>query len=297
MEPNPEPNRVVLLLRWNRASSKSLSKVSLDCRTLDGETPAVKSTLFKVQHGKHKGSGGHYYCHGSTASYNNSSVDPNLSSVKPFAMRPFKESMSDPALARLNLEKLEPEAQAKALVELNTKHARLVAAEISKAMETIAGGILGGAKGPAITKAGTSFCKAIQECATKVNPNLKSELGMLPGIDYPAAFSCKNAETLTEHTEPDCSFTAIYVFAQEGMECDESPRAAFNFCISSRSQPNIQIPLTLGMAVYYSGFLLLHRQQLLDVSRKPFYNVSAHVAIKNTFALPGKQLSVMKSSC
>ena len=107
----------------------------------------------------------------------------------------------------------------------------------------------------------------------EVNPSLKHNLAMLGGISYPSGFVCHNAATGGKHTEPDCSYTTIRVPNQPGMNYSErKPRACFNFHLSDSEV--VQVPLCVGMSVYYSGFLVLHRQEQLD--DREFYNLSAY---------------------
>lgn len=256
-EPNPEPDRLVLLVRWIREGPNmgKRKQLLLDDTLLKG-VPAVKPPLFKKKAGKHHGSSGNYYAYGKTATCGKK--DHNLSSVHPFAMRPHTE------------------ADEEQMKNLDHQHTLVMAKEIQRAQDVINGGALAWTTGTAVTKSGTLFSKAVQVFGTKANASLEDNLGMIPGTNYPAAFLCHNAATAVEHTEADCSYTIIRSPNQPGMKYNDQPRGAFHFNLGSET---IVVPLLMGMNIYYNGFLIPHNQKLYKPITS-FYNVSAYGNMK-----------------
>lgn len=257
-ETEPAQDMLAVLARWNRDGAKMGKKknICLHEAVLKG-VPTVKPPLFKHLSGKHHGSSGYYYAHGKTGTCG--PMDDNQSSVHAFALK---------RSSTMSLEEME---------KLDNQHTQALATEILRAEETINGGALAGTSGTAITKSGTVFAKAIEVYGVDVNPKLESNLGMIPGTNYPAAFLCHNASTAEEHTEPDCSYTIIRSPNQPGMEYkDSKARASFNFHLDTET---VKVPLLLGMNCWYNGCLIPHNQQLCDC-KGDFRNVSCYGNMK-----------------
>ena len=102
-------------------------------------------------------------------------------------------------------------------------------------------------------------------------------------------FVCHNAQTKEFHCENDCSYTLISVPHTSGKLCNEGE---FVFQFKCDDKRLLQICLSPGTVLYYTGFGIMHRQiSLLDKGedRKhyDFWNVSSygnHALLSKTIA-------------
>ena len=89
---------------------------------------------------------------------------------------------------------------------------------------------------------------------------------------------CLNAETGQPHTECDSSYTIICV--QNQNLNNHIPGNKNTACIQLVVNPKttISIPMTVGTIFTYSGYLLTHRQQIInkDLNQKPFVNIVSY---------------------
>ena len=89
---------------------------------------------------------------------------------------------------------------------------------------------------------------------------------------------CLNAETEQPHTECDSSYTIICVPNQKlnTHVPGHKNSACFQLVVSPKT--TISIPLTVGTILTYSGYLLIHCQQILnkDSNSNPFVNIVSY---------------------
>jgi len=101
---------------------------------------------------------------------------------------------------------------------------------------------------------------------------------VLPSRGFMNYNLCLNAETEQPHTECDSSYTIICVPNQNlnnHIPGNKNP-ACFQLFVNPES--TISIPMTIGTIFTYSGYLLTHRQQILnkDLNQKPFVNIVSY---------------------
>ena len=89
---------------------------------------------------------------------------------------------------------------------------------------------------------------------------------------------CLNAQTNDLHTEPDASYTVISVSQRikSLTNAEKTNKAQFEFMLNG--QEILIIPMHPGTIISYSGYMLTHRQQLVnfDPLALPFVNIVAY---------------------
>ena len=88
------------------------------------------------------------------------------------------------------------------------------------------------------------------------------------------AFVCENAATREFHQESDCSYTVIAVpyFDEDMSEKLDEYKFQFRWSLNEGgSRTGIDIALTQGTVLAYSGFLVLHRQVLRRKKKSGFF--------------------------
>ena len=272
----PEDDHHALLIRWIRENKCASSSFSLSRHLLDVEMPTVKKSLFPTDHKKHMKSGGCHHSHGNVASHNSFTSNSFQCSTQKFSRRPINGSNAakESLLRACHLINMSPSDLDDALCSMENSQLHTVASEIARGQELLDVGALSGTKGRPISVSGTIFNEAILLWARSVSHGLGACLTLIPKTRFPAAFCCKNAETLIPHTEPDCSCALIRVPTQEVYKHSDCPRAYFAFFLQNRHKLDVSVHLLVGMNVHYNGFLVLHKQVLADINQD-FYNVSS----------------------
>ena len=101
---------------------------------------------------------------------------------------------------------------------------------------------------------------------------------LLPSNGFMNYNLCLNAETKLPHTECDSSYTLICVPNQKlnNHVPGNKNNACFQLVVNSKT--TISVPLTVGTILTYSGYLLTHRQQILnrDSNLNPFVNIVSY---------------------
>ena len=89
---------------------------------------------------------------------------------------------------------------------------------------------------------------------------------------------CLNAQTQEQHTEPDASYKIIAVPPKISSinENETTNKAKFEFMLNA--DKILIIPMHPGTIITYSGYLLTHRQQIIDLDTLslPFLNIVAY---------------------
>ena len=95
---------------------------------------------------------------------------------------------------------------------------------------------------------------------------------------YLSCHLCLNAQTQEQHTEPDASYTIIAVpkkidFCSKN---DTSNKAQFEFMLNESKV--LIVSMHPGTIITYSGHMLTHRQQIVDMDALslPFVNIVAY---------------------
>ena len=97
-------------------------------------------------------------------------------------------------------------------------------------------------------------------------------------MGYLSCHLCLNAQTEEQHTEPDASYTIIAVPKKIDLcsKNDTSNKAQFEFMLND----NLVIIVSMhpGTIIPYSGYILTHRQQIVDLDALslPFVNIVAY---------------------
>ena len=89
---------------------------------------------------------------------------------------------------------------------------------------------------------------------------------------------CLNAQTMDVHTECDASYTIISVPNQIPRKYPAKKKNKGNFELHIDENCMFVIPMVIGTSFIYSGFLLSHRQQILneDENIPPFVNTVSY---------------------
>ena len=89
---------------------------------------------------------------------------------------------------------------------------------------------------------------------------------------------CLNAQTMDVHTECDASYTVIAVPNQIPRKFPAKKKNKGNFELRIDDNRTFVIPMVIGTSFIYSGFLLSHRQQILneDENIPPFVNTVSY---------------------
>ena len=89
---------------------------------------------------------------------------------------------------------------------------------------------------------------------------------------------CINAETEQAHTECDSSYTIICVPNQNLNSHVPGNKNTAHFQFVVNPETTISVPLNVGTILTYSGYLLTHRQKILnkDPNQNPFINIVSY---------------------
>jgi len=89
---------------------------------------------------------------------------------------------------------------------------------------------------------------------------------------------CLNAQTSEKHTECDASYTIIAVPNQPNKPISAKKKNIAKFEFNLQEDCTILIPMDIGTVLTYSGFLLTHRQQILNEDSEvvPFVNIASY---------------------
>ena len=130
---------------------------------------------------------------------------------------------------------------------------------------------------PNIVQCGQYIAKALSKISDDINePSAKIKLlqeGMV------CAYVCLNAQTYISHTELDCAYTMI-VSPLCALGLNDYITHAFEFQWNGNDNL-IEILMTQGSTIYYSGYGISHRQKSLfysnDTNRGTyFWNISSY---------------------
>jgi hypothetical protein len=255
----------VLLASWN--SKKQYRKVNRNNltfgRQLLDEVDAIKPSILKQAGISHHQSHGRHYGYGSHASYDAIEAEENLSSIRIYAQKPTITKKGQRIIGDRTAAELDQEHQ-----EFLDETIRVDGIDcIASAYHS--------AKGPNVVTSGTLLNRAAVEAAHILEPGLKKNVDLLSGY-FPAEFINEDAETKAVHSESDSSLTLIFVPWQEFLvEADGSEKAAqavFEFHLEGEV---VRVEMVVGMAIFFSGFFLPHRQVRKSNAGK-MVNVSAY---------------------
>ena len=89
---------------------------------------------------------------------------------------------------------------------------------------------------------------------------------------------CLNAQTSKKHTECDASYTLITVPVQLSKKSGLGKKNKGKFELNINEDDTIIIPMEIGTCFTYSGYLLTHRQQIINPSDEanPFVNIVSY---------------------
>ena len=84
---------------------------------------------------------------------------------------------------------------------------------------------------------------------------------------------CLNVETQEQHTEPDASYTIIAVLNKINLTILQTRLGQFEFMLNESQL--IIMPMHPCTIITYSGYMLTHRQQIMDLDALllPFINI------------------------
>lgn len=239
--------RQVLLATWNgKKQFKNNEQTSFSLQLLDAIRAIKKSVLKKPGQSHHKSCGEHYG-HGSHASYSRITDENQRTSVRRYSTKSTK-NLSKKVKALL---------AGRTVEEVDNQHMDHVAGQVKLGMESIREAY-GPAKGTDVVHSGTVMNTAIVEGGLTVNPKLKEHVELVGDTKFPAVFLNFNAETKDLHMECDTSMTLIFVPLQEFLSMGEKSGTFFQFHLSDHDV--IEVEMGVGMAIFFSGFFLTHRQ-------------------------------------
>ncbi|CAB9524035.1 hypothetical protein SEMRO_1486_G276690.1 [Seminavis robusta] len=204
---------------------------------------------------KHHGSNGRYYGYGYREipkGQSNVSEHENFSSVGPYSVRKNDQ----------------------ASIDQNMDHEKVLASALKDATETI-GHLFSRTKGRCVVKSGCIINDTLIWAAHKCNSKLENDLSFVGSSSFPTVLFCVSAETEHFHAECDVSYTLIYVPGQGWFKEGESGRLEMLFALDEDGGLVDAVQLDIGTSLYFSGFFLLHRQNL-KVRDEVFFNVAAY---------------------
>ena len=261
----------VMLASWN--TKKQFKKVNRNNLTfgpeLLEEVEAIKPSCLKQAGVSHHKSHGCHYGYGSHASYDSVEAEENLSSVRTYARKSNVTQKGQRIIGD------------RTAAQLDEEHKEFLEQTVDDGIEVIISAYHS-AKGGNIVASGAVINKSIIQGGHILNPGLKKNVDLLSG-HFPAEFINEDAATEEVHTECDSSLTLIFVPWQEFLfEADGSEKetqAVFEFHLLGEV---VQVEMGVGMAIFFSGFFLPHRQvrkksagKMINVSTygsKPFFD-------------------------
>ena len=131
---------------------------------------------------------------------------------------------------------------------------------------------------PGIIQGGQAITQALVDMSEELCQDMKSNIIKVLSDGMVTGYVCKNAQTCLVHFEKDCSYTLIAVL--QGIHIMKSlSEFVFEFYIDWGDR--VQIHLSPGTVLYYTGFGLMHRQiSLVDLGSQKqdynFWNVSCY---------------------
>ena len=139
--------------------------------------------------------------------------------------------------------------------------------------------LFAGTKGGSPVQSGTRISEAVVRTCHEVEEGLAEVISFNGKGKFASLHMNVNAETLDPHSEEDASLTMIYTPPQEGLEKVEQSPYSFNFYLSGKDDNHpIKVELNVGMTIFFSGFLLIHRQECTGALPRdiPMINCSAY---------------------
>jgi hypothetical protein len=121
---------------------------------------------------------------------------------------------------------------------------------------------------------GTRLTEVLVCAADNAKQKLDRDIRFLGSTKFTLAYANVNYEVAVEHTVENISYTMLYVSQQDNIDQGDKSQATFNFRLSSRRTP-VHVAMSVGTAVFFSGFFLLYRQSM-DDHDGAFFNVSAY---------------------
>ena len=129
-------------------------------------------------------------------------------------------------------------------------------------------------KGSSLVTLGCMASKSLIEAMHKTNKFLRDNIGLLGTTSFTSGYICLDAETKDVHAEEDTTMTMTCVPMQDFLAIDDDSPASFNFYLNDSDGTVLKMPLGVGMAVFFNGFFVSHRQE--RTSKETLVNVSAY---------------------
>ena len=143
---------------------------------------------------------------------------------------------------------------------------------------------------PGLVNSGLSILSAVSQKKSQLKPHLDNThnfsfgdpSGSLSNTNFSTGYFCDKATTDIIHNEKDCSYTIISVpFVKDTVKLSNQYYFEFWHNINSKEHGCYKVKLIPGLSLYYSSFLLMHRQvshlSLAERIKQPFWNINSYV--------------------
>lgn len=261
-----------LIALWNCDSTTNNENLPVCVKELLKEIHAIKPNIMAKDGTKHHGSCGKAYGYGSRASYTEVATKTDLNSISQYACKKVLSGKASKIMEEMKKRLGAPDATN---LDLNKLHEQCIIEWLQEGVATL-DGVFANTTGVSVVRSGTLPNEVVVKAMHLANSNLTQHIHFLGETKFPSSYMNVNAQTLRSHTEEDVSMTLIYVMPQEWLKPDEQSPTTFNFYPTSKeSEDCISIQLKVGMAVLFSGFWMVHRQQCHN-NQHTFVNVSAY---------------------
>jgi hypothetical protein len=240
---------IILLIVWNRQRELNVCRTHLPYKQENlNKMKRYKDNSVKFQN-KHHGSNGLYFsfgvCRGQGKGARN--IANPLCTVVPHALlKPkYKPRHKDFILS----------CRRQALHHMRVAQANIEAAFFD-------------AKGASVVKTGSIVAEALLRSLCRSSQRLRKTFPLNGQAWYPAAVICHGASTSIAHTEMDITYTMIHCPQQERLGYRLDSGTTFNFYLRGVADDEscLKIPLNEGTSVFFSGFLMMHRQECINDS-------------------------------
>lgn len=282
-------SHMALIAHWNKTDIRSLKypPIFFD-EVMVQYFIMIKKNLIKHQGESHFGSWGYNVGFGFKADCNPpETTRKHLATMSRYATTKIGRKKAEEIFGKTDVDGLDSDGIKELVKHLDEIHQEYVTTTIMEAITCVNASTIS-ARGIALAQLSTVVNRAMVQACHQVNNDLKSDVDLLGGTNFPSVYLNVNASTDLAHTEADSSPTIIYTPAQRHWGPDSVSPRDFHLVLNdgtiddalSREFATIVINMKVGLGLIFHSYFVMHQQlenEFAD-SSLPFFNVSAYGA-------------------